>query len=184
MVARKGKRLKGAAAVSIVTVGIAMGATPARGADSAIATAASTNKCHDFAAALFLKGQDLFHKKEPFLKDAGVESGFQKAGLNVGGFYRVSTGAAEIFMKNDFQDNVAGIAFCTEDANGVTRGFFPTNDTLDGSQTSFVKVDDKQAFLKIELQDVIITSTSEVDMSGKVNVSEITITKKIDVSSP
>lgn len=180
--AKKGEKLKGVAAVSIVTVGIAMGATLIRGVGPDVATAASADRCDDFAAAIFLKGQGLFNKVDPFLKGTGEESGFQKVGPNVGGFYQVSTGAAEVFFKDDIQAGVPGIAFCTEDATGANRDFFETDDTLDDPSTSvsFDKtVDNKQAYLKIELKDIIITTTFEVPA-----ISDIPIVKSVDKSSP
>ncbi len=167
--AKKRARLKGVAACSIVTVGLAMGAGSTRSIGPAIAAAANADSCRDFAAALFIKGEDLFHKVSPFLKYGGVETGFQKAGMNVGGFYHVSTGAAEVFLKDDFQD-VAGIAVCAQDANGVARGFFK-GVSLDGAMVSFDKVDDKQGFLKIELETVIITSAFTVGEDGATMVS-------------
>ncbi len=175
---KQGKRLKGAAAASIVTVGIAMGAVPVGGGGSGVANAANPNNCDDFAAALFLKGVDLFHKVELFLKDSGVESGFQKTGLNVGGFYHVATGAGEIFLKNDVQGTTPGVSFCALDVNGASRGFFDTDGTIDQSQTSFSSVDDKQAFLKVQLTDVIITS------SFQVSPEDFTVTIKVDKSTP
>ncbi len=179
--AKKGEKLKGVAAVSIVAVGIAMGATPIRGVGPDVATAASANSCDDFASAIFLKGQDLFNKADPFLKGTSVKSGFEKVGPDVGGFYQVSTGAAEVFMKNDFQGGVAGIAVCTEDANGVARDFFETDDTLDDPNTSVSfdkKVDNQQAFLVITMENTIITSTF------KVEVSDFHVTITVDKSSP
>jgi hypothetical protein len=169
---KKSPRLKGVGAFSIATVGLVMGAVPTNGVAVDVAANASANNCNDFAEALFYKGQDLFNKVEPFLKYEGVETGFQSNGQNVGGFYQVSTGAAEIFLKDAVDDTGApGIAYCAEDANGVARAFLKDAITLNGGQASFYKVDNKVAFLKITLENVYITSNFSVGDDGTTTVS-------------
>jgi hypothetical protein len=195
--AGKSTRLKGVGAFSIVTVGLAMGATPTLGTGAEVPGAARADSCNDFARALFIKGNDLFNKAEPFLKFdgranlflkidgranpflkyEGVETGFLKNGLNVGGFYQVSTGAAEVFLKDALNDaNMPVIAYCVADGHNVTRGFFDkttnfnSGTTLDGAQISFSKVDNKQAFLKITLESVFIETSFSVGEDGTTSV--------------
>lgn len=178
--AKKARRLKQAATMSIVTVGLAMGVGTNSGTSrAAAASLPTTNSCRDFSAALFLKGEDLFHKVDPFLKFGGVETAFQKNGSNVGAFYKVRAGAAEVFLKDDVQDNASGVAFCIVNAAGeVTRGFFPANGSLDGAPLSFVKVNEQQAYFEVELQDATISSYFEV------NESDIPVTVTVDKASP
>jgi hypothetical protein len=175
---KKTAQLKGVAAYSIATVGIAMGAAPTLGVGDEVATAASADNCNDFAAALFDKGQDLFNKVEPFLKFGGVETGFQTKGGNVGGFYQVSTGAAEVFLKDALDDAyMPVIAYCVKDGNGVSRGLFNKVTNYDGGTTligglvSFNKVDSKVAFLKITLETVFIESSFGVGEDGTTTVT-------------
>jgi hypothetical protein len=177
-VANRGKKFKGVAAVSIVIVSIAMGTKSIRLVGPDVATAARADSCDDFALAIFLKGQGLLHKADPFLRSTAERNGFQKVGPNVVGFYQLSNGAAEVFLKDDIQGGDAGIAVCTEDATGVTRYFFETDDTVDGSHTSFSTVDDQQASLVITTDNTIITTTF------KASPQDIPIVKTVDKSNP
>jgi hypothetical protein len=188
--ASKRTQLNGVAALSITMVGLAMGVTSAADELPVPELSMKPLSCNDFAAALFdkaynsfnkfIKGEDLlqkvrpFNSASPFLKFEGALSGFMKWENNIAGFYQVSTGNVDIFLKDALTDTyLPAVQYCVSDGTGVTRGFFDKatsyngETTLAGAQVSFLKVDNKAAFLKIELEAVTIEADISVGEDGK-----------------